>query len=303
MPDSHNHHHTISNYNRSFALGIALNVIFVIIEVSYGLVADSLALIADAGHNLSDVMSLVLAWGASYLATRHPTLKRTYGLRKVTIMASLVSSVLLLVALGGIAWESIERFSSPKPVDGVVVIIVAAIGVIINAATALLFVKGQKYDLNIRAAYVHMAADAAISLGVVFAGLAIMITGWLWLDPIISLFIVVVILIATWKLLRSSIDLSIDAVPQDIDILQIQDYLNNLKDVLDIHDLHIWALSTTEIALTVHLVTSNNVIDNSFLQEVQEYLHHHFSIGHTTIQIEKKDSDYACTLDRDECSF
>ena len=232
MSHSHSHHHhEINNYNRSFAIGIALNVIFVIIEVSYGLVADSLALIADAGHNLSDVMSLMLAWGASYLATKHPTRKRTYGLRKVTIMASLISSVLLFVALGGIAWESIERLSSPKPVDGVVIIIVAAIGVVINTATALLFVKGQKHDLNIRAAYLHMAADAAISLGVVVAGIAIMITGWLWLDPFISLAIVVVILISTWELLRDSIDLSIDAVPQDIDILHIQNYLTDLKDV------------------------------------------------------------------------
>lgn len=292
MSDSHSHHE-INNYNRSFAIGIALNVIFVIIEASYGLLADSLALIADAGHNLSDVLSLMLAWGASYLATKHPTRKRTYGLRKVTIMASLISSVLLFVALGSIAWESIERLSSPKPVDGVVIIIVAAIGVVINTATALLFVKGQKLDLNIRAAYLHMAADAAISLGVVLAGIAIMLTGWLWLDPLISLFIVVAILITTWKLLRDSIDLSIDAVPQDIDILQIQNYLNTLKNVSGMHDLHVWALSTTEIALTVHLETSDDVIDNSFLQEVQEHLHHHFAIAHTTIQMEKKDGDYA----------
>lgn len=304
MSHSHSHnHHEINNYNRSFAIGIALNVIFVIIEVGYGIASDSLALIADAGHNMSDVLTLVLAWGASYLATKHPTRKRTYGLRKVTIMASLVSSVLLFVALGGIAWESIERLSSPKPVDGVIIIIVAAIGVVINTATALLFVKGQKHDLNIRAAYLHMAADAAISLGVVVAGLAIMITGWLWLDPFISLLIVVVILISTWRLLKDSIDLSIDAVPQGIDLLHIQTYLRNLKDVSDIHDLHVWALSTTETALTVHLVSTNDTIDNRFLEMIQEYLHHHFNIAHTTIQIENKDGDYTCVLDRDECKF
>lgn len=297
------HHHEINNYNRSFAIGITLNVIFVFIEVSYGLLADSLALIADAGHNLSDVMSLVLAWGANYLATKNPTQKRTYGLRKVTIMASLLSAVLLLVALGGIAWESVERLSSPQPVDGLIIIVVAGIGVVINTATALLFVKGQAHDLNIRAAYLHMAADAAISLGVVIAGIAIILTGWLWLDPVISLFIVVAILIGTWELLRNSIDLSIDAVPQGIDVIHIQNYLKSLKNVTDIHDLHIWALSTTETALTVHIETTLEVIDNNFLQEVQEHLHHHFNIAHTTIQIENEAGDYHCVLNRDECKF
>ncbi len=303
MSHSHNHHHEINNYNRSFAIGIALNVIFVIIEVSYGLVADSLALIADAGHNLSDVMSLMLAWGASYLATKHPTHTRTYGLRKVTIMASLLSTVLLFVALGGIAWESIERLSSPQPVNGTIIIIVAAIGVVINTATALLFVKGQKHDLNIRAAYLHMAADAAISLGVVIAGIAIMLTGWLWLDPAISLGIAVIILFGTWRLLKDSIDLSIDAVPQGIDVTLIKSYLSGMENVSDIHDLHVWALSTTETALTVHLVTNCELIDNCFLQEIQEHLHHHFNISHTTIQIENEAGDYNCVLNREECKF
>ncbi len=304
MSHTHSHHHhEINNYNRSFAIGIALNVIFVIIEVSYGLVADSLALIADAGHNLSDVMSLMLAWGASHLATKHPTNKRTYGLRKVTIMASLLSAVLLLVALGGIAWESVERLSSPQPVDGVIIIVVAAIGVVINTATALLFVKGQKHDLNIRAAYLHMAADAAISLGVVIAGVAIMLTGWLWLDPLISLFIVVVILLGTWHLLRDSINLSIDAVPQGINVAEIKSYLSALKNVSDIHDLHVWALSTTETALTVHLVTNHELIDNCFLEEIQEHLHQHFNIAHATIQVENEKGDYNCALNREECKF
>lgn len=301
--DHSHHHHEIHNYNRSFAIGIVLNVIFVIIEAGYGLVADSLALIADAGHNFSDVLSLMLAWGASYLATKLPTHKRTYGLRKVTIMASLISAVLLLVALGGIAWESIERLSSPEPVNGMIIIVVAGIGVVINTATALLFVKGQKHDLNIRAAYLHMAADAAISLGVVIAGIAIMITGWLWLDPVISLFIVLVILMGTWNLLRDSIDLSIDAVPQGIDVHHIKNYLTGLKDVTEIHDLHIWALSTTETALTVHLVTTHELIDNCFLEKIQEHLHHHCNISHATIQIENETDDYTCVLNRDECKF
>ena len=299
--DHTHHHHEINNYNRSFSIGIALNVIFVIIEISYGLAADSLALIADAGHNLSDVMSLLLAWGAYYLSKKQPTKKRTYGLRKVTIMASLLSAVLLFVALGGIAWEALERLSSPKPVEGFIIIVVAAIGVLINTATALLFVKGQKHDLNIRAAYLHMAADAAISLGVVLAGVAILLTGWLWLDPLISLFIVVVILLSTWGLLRDSIDLSIDAVPQGIEVSEVKAYLLDLTNVSDLHDLHIWALSTTENALTVHLVTTDALIYNHFIQEIQEHLHHHFNIQHATIQIEKDESGFHCMLDRDEC--
>jgi len=304
MSHNHNHHHhEINNYNRSFGIGIALNVIFVIIEVSYGLLADSLALIADAGHNLSDVMSLLLAWGAYYLSKKRSTKKRTYGLRKVTIMASLLSAVLLFVALGGIAWESLERLSSPQPVDGLIIIVVAAIGVCINTATALLFVKGQKHDLNIRAAYLHMAADAAISLGVVIAGIAILMTGWLWLDPFISLFIVVVILFSTWSLLRDSIDLSIDAVPQGIDVSEVKEYLLNLTNVSDLHDLHIWALSTTENALTVHLVTTDALIYNHFVQEIQEHLHHQFNIDHATIQVEKYENDFHCILDRDSCKF
>jgi len=301
--DHSHHHHEIHNYNRSFAIGIVLNLIFVIIEVAYGLVADSLALIADAGHNFSDVLSLILAWGASYLATKQPTHKRTYGLRKVTIMASLVSAVLLLLALGGIAWESVERLYSPESVNGMIIIVVAGIGVVINTATALLFVKGQKHDLNIRAAYLHMAADAAISLGVVIAGIAIMITGWLWLDPVISLFIVLIILMGTWGLLRDSIDLSIDAVPQGIDVHHIKDYLTGLEHVTEIHDLHIWAISTTETALTVHLVTTQKLIDNCFLEKIQEHLHHHCNITHVTIQIENETDDYTCVLNRDACKF
>jgi len=298
---AHNHSHKKDNYNRAFAIGIALNVIFVIIEAGYGFVADSLALIADAGHNLSDVMSLLLAWGANLLASRQATEKRTYGFRRVTILASLSSAVLLLVALGVIAWEAVARLSSPQPVEGMIIIIVAAIGVVINTATALLFISGQKHDLNIRGAYLHMAADAGVSLGVVVAGVAILITGWLWLDPVISIVIVVVILIGTWKLLQDSINLSIDAVPRGIDISDIKDYLTGINDVSKIHDLHVWALSTTETALTVHLVTTRDLIDNNFLQEVQQHLHDHFGIEHVTIQVEKEDAENCCALNRPEC--
>ncbi len=298
---AHNHSHKKDNYNRAFAIGIALNVIFVIIEAGYGFVADSLALIADAGHNLSDVMSLLLAWGANLLASRQATEKRTYGFRRVTILASLSSAVLLLVALGVIAWEAVARLSSPQPVEGMIIIIVAAIGVVINTATALLFISGQKYDLNIRGAYLHMAADAGVSLGVVVAGVAIIFTGWLWLDPVISIVIVVVILIGTWKLLQDSINLSIDAVPRGIDISDIKDYLTGMKDVSKIHDLHVWALSTTETALTVHLVTTRELIDNSLLLEVQQHLHDHFGVDHVTIQVEKEDAENCCALNRPEC--
>lgn len=298
---SHNHSHTPSNYNLSFAIGISLNVIFVLIEATYGVIADSLALIADAWHNLSDVVTLLLAWGANYLASRPATSRRTYGLRRVTIMASLISAILLLFALGGITWEAIERLSSPSPVDGLVIIVVAAIGVVINTVTALLFVSGQKHDLNIRGAYLHMAADAGVSLGVVIAGGAIMLTGWLWLDPIISLLIVLVVLIGTWNLLKDSLNLSIDAVPKAINMSELREYLSGLDNVSQIHDLHVWALSTRQNALSVHLVRTQENLDNTFLHEIQEYLHHNFNIGHVTIQVETSDSTNACILNHPEC--
>ncbi|HFQ60711.1 MAG TPA: cation transporter [Epsilonproteobacteria bacterium] len=295
---AHDHGSEIKNYNRSFAIGITLNIIFVIIEAIYGVVADSLALIADAGHNLSDVVSLVLAWGAFYLGKKEPTLQRTYGLRKITILASLTSAILLLIALGAIAWEAFGRFSDPKAVDGMTVIIVAAIGVVINTVTALLFREGQKDDLNIKGAYLHMAADAAVSLGVVIAGIAIMYTGWLWLDPTLSLVIVLVILVGTWGLLRDSVNLAMDGVPSGIDMEGIKNYLLTLPSIEEIHALHVWALSTTEIALTVHLVSNKSELDNAFLDEIQDYLHDHYDIEHATIQIEYATDDYVCDLNK-----
>ncbi len=298
---SHNHDHEINNYNKAFVIGITLNVIFVVIEAGYGIAAGSLALIADAGHNLSDVISLLLAWGASYLALKQPTEKRTYGFRRVTILASSVSAILLLVVLGGIVWEAFGRLANPQPVNSMTVIIVAAIGVVINTATALLFVSGQKHDLNIRGAYLHMAADAGVSLGVVVAGIVIMITGWLWIDPAISLVLVVVILVGTWNLLHESINLSVDAVPRDIDISGIKDYLTKIEGVSEIHDLHVWALSTTQTALTAHLITTKNLIDNEFLKEIQQHLHDNFDIEHATIQVEKENTENNCMLNRSEC--
>ena len=298
MPHDHNHH--VNNYNRAFAIGISLNLIFVVIEAGYGLAAGSLALIADAGHNLSDVLSLFLAWGATLLSKRTATEKRTYGFRKVTILASLASAILLLVALGGITWEAIGRFAQPAPVAGMTVVVVAAIGVVINTITALLFVSGQKHDLNIRGAFLHMAADAGVSLGVVVAGIIIMLTGWSLIDPIISLLIVLVVLIGTWSLFRDSMNLAIDSVPDHIDITGIKHYLTNLENVTQFHDLHVWPLSTTEVALTVHLIINSNYPDKDFLSGIQEKLHEDFGIKHSTIQIEQHD-DAPCILDKNEC--
>ena len=296
-----NHSHEINNYNRSFTSGIALNIIFVAIEAGYGIFADSLALIADAGHNLSDVVGLLLAWGASMLATKTATEKRTYGFRKATIIASLASAIILLVAIGGIAWEAIGRFTNPKPVEGMTVLIVAAIGVVINTLTALLFVKGQKHDLNIRGAFLHMSADAGVSLGVVVAGILIMIKGWLWIDPVVSLAVVAIIFIGTWGLLRDSFNYAIDAVPRNIDIAGIKKYIMNYERVNHIHDLHVWPLSTTAVALTVHIVVTNDSLDNSFLRELQQHLHDNFGIEHATIQLETSTSENDCMLDKYKC--
>lgn len=283
---SHKHSHN-TNYNKAFAFGIALNIIYVVVEFSYGLAINSMALIADAGHNLSDVLGLVLAWVASYLAKSSPTKTRTYGLRKSTILAALFNAVILLIAVGAITVEAIRKFIDPEPVAGNIIMIVAGIGVVINTLTALLFISGRKKDLNIKGAFLHMAADAAVSLGVVLAGLAISITHLYWIDPVISLIIVVVITIATWGLLKESFFLSMDAVPKEIDYDKVEKYLNSVKGVKEIHDLHIWAMSTTEIALTVHLVIPDHRKDDHFLKNLCNELHNNFGIEHSTIQIEE----------------
>lgn len=295
MSHDHSHQH-VDNFNRAFALGVALNTGFVLIEAGYGMAAGSLALIADAGHNLSDVMSLLLAWGASILARQSATEKRTYGFRKATILASLISAVFLLFALGIISWEAVGRLQQPKPVEGLVIIVVAGIGVVINTATALLFVSGQKHDLNIRGAFLHMAADAGVSLGVVVAGVVTLQTGWLWLDPAISLLIVAVIFIGSWGLFRDSVFYVLDFVPRNIDSQGIQEYLMSVPKVQSIHDLHIWPLSTTETALTVHLIVDDNCLDNRFLADIQKQLHDLFGVEHSTIQIESLASENQCQL-------
>ncbi|AFN73823.1 cation diffusion facilitator family transporter [Melioribacter roseus P3M-2] len=286
MSNEHNHSHNVENYNKAFGFGIALNIIYIIVEVTYGLIINSTALLADAGHNFSDVLGLILACGGAYLAQTAVTKNRTYGLRKATILAALFNAVLLLIAVGAITIEAIRKIIEPEPVGGTTMIIVAGIGVFINTLTALLFLKGSEKDLNIKGAFLHMAADAGVSLGVVLAGLIINITGMYIFDPIISIVIVVVITIGTWGLLKDSLHLSMDAVPRSIDYEKVQSYLSSLEGVKEVHDLHIWAMSTTEIALTVHLVYIGIYERNNFIKNISEDLYHKFNIVHTTIQIE-----------------
>lgn len=283
---AHDHSHAPAYYNRAFALGVALNAGYIAVEVGVGLTINSIALLADAGHNTSDVLSLLLAWGASYLSQLPATKRRTYGLRKTSVLASLTNAILLLLAIGAIAWEAIRRFSEPHPVSGSTVMWVAGIGVAINTATALLFMKGRKGDINIRGAYLHMAADAGVSVGVVIAGLTISLTGLLWIDPVVSLLIVLVIALGTWGLLRDSVNLAMDAVPADIDPEAVRAHLCRQPGVTEVHDLHIWAMSTTATALTVHVVKPEREEPDVFLTRMAEELHDEFGIEHTTIQLE-----------------
>jgi cobalt-zinc-cadmium efflux system protein len=290
----HDHHHGGSGYGRAFAIAILLNTVFVIVEFSYGFAAHSMALMADAGHNLSDVLSLLLAWGATVMARRRPDERYTYGLRSSSILAALANAVLLLVACGAMAWEAIERFREPPAVAGLTVTLVAAVGIVVNSLSAWLFMRGSKHDLNIRAAYLHMAADAVVSLGVVLTGIAILRTGWFWLDPVISLVIVLVIVIGTWGLLRDSLRLALSAVPAHVDIAAVDDYLRRLPGVSKIHDLHVWGLSTTETALSVHLVMPGGYPGDSFLSELMEELEHRFAIHHGTVQIQQGEIRHGC---------
>lgn len=281
------HGHGPANYDRAFAIGVALNIGFVAVEAIFGILSNSLALLADAGHNLSDVAGLLLAWGAAWLSRRRPTARRTYGFGRSSILAALGNAVLLLVAIGAIAWEAVRRFEDPQPVQGGVVVIVAAIGIAINTATALLFMRGRKGDINIRGAFLHMAADAGVSAGVVLAGLAISATGWLWLDPVVSLAIVAVIAIGTWGLLKDSIAMAIDAVPAGIDRDAVETYLRTLPGVTQVHDLHIWPLSTTSTALTAHLVrAADDRVDDRLTAQITDELRERFGIGHATLQFE-----------------
>ena len=262
----------------------------------YGFIANSTALMADAGHNLSDVLGLILAWGAAVLTRRGPTARFTYGLRSASIVAALLNATLLMLACGAIGWEAVQRFHAPAPVAGKTVMIVAAIGVLINGLSAWLFMAGSKEDLNVRGAYQHMAADAAISLGVVISGAAVMATGWAWLDPLVSLAIVAVIVLGTWSLLRDSMKLMLAAVPANVDPEAVQRYLASRPGVTEVHDLHIWAMSTTETALTAHLVMPSGYPGDAVVDAITAGLQREHGIGHCTLQVEQGTTRHGCVL-------
>ena len=286
-PNGHGHAHAPKDFGRAFAVGAGLNLAYIVLEVILGLAAHSLALVADAGHNLSDALGLLMAWGAAALSSQKPTARHTYGYRRSSILAALFNALFLLVALGAVAWEAVRRFWEPAPVSGPTVIAVAAVGIVVNGVTAWLFMAGQKGDLNVRGAFLHMAGDAAVSAGVVVAGLLIAFTGWAWLDPAVSLAIAALIVVGTWGLLRDSVHLSMDAVPPGIDPAKVQALLSRLPGVREVHDLHVWPMSTTETALTAHLVVPDYRGEEDLLREAAHGLHEAFEIRHVTLQVER----------------
>ena len=287
----HGHHHAPpapGDHSRAFLIAILLNVAFVAVEFTYGLIAHSTALMADAGHNLSDVLGLALAWVAAVLTRRQPEGRYTYGLRGTSILAALGNSMLLLVACGGIGWEAVQRLSAPAPVGGLTVSVVAGVGIAVNAFSAWLFMAGSKSDLNLRGAYLHMAADALVSLAVVAGGLTMLYTGWYWVDPVLSLAIVAVILISSYGLLRDALRLSLDAVPAHIALDEVHAYLAALPGVASVHDLHVWGMSTTEAALTAHLLMPGGHPDDVFFTQAASELEHRFGIRHSTLQVSRE---------------
>jgi len=287
---SHGHAHAPADYGRAFAIGIGLNLVYVAAEAGYGLAAGSLALLADAGHNLGDVLGLALSWGAALLARRGPSSRFTYGLRSSSILAALANALILLVVTGGIAWEAIRRLGHPMAVTGDTVAVVAAVGIAVNGFTALLFASGRAQDLNLRSAFMHMAADALVTAGVVVAGIAIAFTGYLWLDPAVSLVVSAVIIYGTWDLVRQALSLALDAVPEAVDPDAVRAHLLAVPGVTALHDLHIWGMSTTETALTCHLVMPQGHPGDDALAQIAHDLEHDFRIHHTTLQIELGDS-------------
>lgn len=297
---NHSHHdHAHDSFDptqRAFAVGVTLNLGFVAVELFFGFQANSLALLADAGHNFSDVIGLLIAWGALLLAKRKPSARFTYGLRSSTIMAALANAMILLVAVGGIVWEGAHRLFSPEQVSGSTMIWVALLGVFVNIGTALMLQHGSKNDINVRGAFLHMVADAAVSLGVVVAGLGMLWLGWVWLDGAVSMLIAAVILWSTWGLFRESINLSLHAAPVQIDVESVRDYLAGLPGVAEVHDLHIWAMSTTEVALTAHLLMPAGHPGDLFLGDSSDGLESRFHIHHATLQIEIGSSAAQCRL-------
>ena len=292
----HSHAHAHLDYGRAFAIGIALNLVYVVAEAAAGLISGSLALLADAGHNLGDVLSLSLAWGAAVLSRRRPSGRFTYGLRSSSILAALANAIILLVVTGGIAWEALGRLSRPVSVAATIVIWVAAAGILVNGVTALLFASGSRRDLNLKSVFLHMAADTLVTATVVAAGIAIALTGWLWLDPAVSLFVSAVIVFGTWGLMKSAIGLALDAVPEGVDAAAVRAHLLDIRGVTGLHDLHIWGMSTTETALTCHLVMPDGHPGDATLNGIAQQLHDRFGIHHATIQIELADTDEACVL-------
>ncbi len=281
----HGHSHAPATYNAAFAIGIGLNIAFVAIEAFYGWKINSLALLADAGHNLSDVIGLVLAWGGALAGKLRPDVRHTYGWKRASILAAFINALLLLVAMGSLAWEALHRLQTPQAVEGVTIMVVAGIGIVINTATALLFMRGSQSDLNIRGAFLHMAADALVSAGVVVAGGLALWFGWTWLDPVVSLIIAAIIVVGTWSLFRQSLHLLFDGVPEGVDLLAVQSLLQGLPGVAQVHDLHVWAMGTSETALTAHLVMPEGGGDDAFLKHATDELHEHFEIRHVTLQV------------------
>jgi cobalt-zinc-cadmium efflux system protein len=299
MPHDHDHdhhHHGPKTHGRAFAVGIALNLGFVAIEVIYGVLSHSVALLADAGHNFGDVLGLGLSWGATALATLKPSARRTFGFRRTTIVASVANALILLFVTGGLAWESVRRLVSPEPAQGKTMIVVALVGAVVNTASALLFMAGSKDDLNLRSAFLHLASDAVLALGVAVAGGVILFTGWLWLDPAASIMLAIAILAGTWSLMRKSLNLMLDAVPEGIDPAEVKAFLSALPRVVEVHDLHIWAMSTTETALTAHLVMPGNWCEPTFIAGACKGLHEKFDIDHATLQIDPEEASAPCAL-------
>ncbi len=297
MPHDHAAEHTGSHaFGLPFAVGIALNAAYVLIEAAAGFAIHSVALLADAGHNLGDVIALSAAWLAAWLGTRTPTGQYTYGLRRASILAALANAIILLVVTGGIGWAAIERLITPEPTGGGTIIVVAVAGIVVNGVTALLFMSGRGQDLNIRAAFMHMAADASLAAGVAIAGAVILLTGWLRVDPAVSLGISVVIVVSTWGLLRESVNYSLDAVPPGINQKQVSLYLSSLPGVVEVHDLHIWGMSTTETALTAHLVRMDARDDDDLLHRITHEVRERFNICHATVQLETPEHAHACEL-------